>query len=98
MRHIRVLISSCLIMAIAYGEDPSLQVNGPSISGEEEVKVEAIIPVGNENYLNEKSDYIYNQDKIATFELNLPAAALRKLDNDSMKLILRKENVIIISL
>ncbi|MCF8245057.1 MAG: CotH kinase family protein [Saprospiraceae bacterium] len=44
--------------------------------------VETIIPVGDERYLHEDSDYIFDQDTLRTFELNLPAAALAKLDAD----------------
>ena len=37
---------------------------------------------GDENFLNEKSDYIFDQDKFHTFELNLPSASLAELDAD----------------
>ena len=49
---------------------------------QEEISVETIVPNGDENYLNENSDYIFDQDRLPTFELNLPVASLRKLDND----------------
>ncbi len=47
-----------------------------------EFVVQTIIPTGNEKYLNLDSDYIFDQDKLPTFELNLPNSALVKLDND----------------
>ncbi len=37
---------------------------------------------GNEQFLNEKSDYIFDQKKLPTFELNLPANQLAKIDAD----------------
>lgn len=48
----------------------------------DEPSVETIIPSGSENYLNETSDYIFDQNKLGTFELNLPLDALSKLDRD----------------
>lgn len=44
--------------------------------------VDTIIPNGDEQYLTLKSDYIFDQDKIPTFELTLPDAALAKIDAD----------------
>ena len=45
-------------------------------------QVQVVIPTGNENYLNKKSDYIFDQDRLHTFELTLPERNLEKLDND----------------
>ena len=42
--------------------------------------VPTIIPTGNEQYLKLKSDYIFDQEKLHTFELKLPAAALARID------------------
>lgn len=39
-------------------------------------------PTGEEQYLNEKSSYIFDQKKLHTFELNLPEEALAKIDAD----------------
>ena len=47
-----------------------------------EYEVETKIPSGSEKYLNKKSDYIFDQDRLHTFELNLPGAALTALDAD----------------
>ncbi|MDA7512947.1 CotH kinase family protein, partial [Verrucomicrobia bacterium] len=47
-----------------------------------EYEVETKIPSGNEKYLSRKSDHIYDQDRLHTFELNLPGAALAALDAD----------------
>ena len=44
--------------------------------------VPTIIPTGDEQYLNLKSDYIFDQEKLHTFELKLPATALAELDAD----------------
>ncbi|MDA7536452.1 CotH kinase family protein [bacterium] len=47
-----------------------------------EYEVETKIPSGNEKYLSRKSDHIYDQDRLHTFELNLPGASLAALDAD----------------
>jgi len=47
-----------------------------------EEEVETIVPTGDEQYLNKDSDYIFDQGKLPTFELNLPASALAKIDAD----------------
>lgn len=44
-----------------------------------------ITPKGNENYLKENSDYIYNQDKVRTFELIIKNDDLAKLNFDPTK-------------
>ena len=44
--------------------------------------VETIIPNGDENYLNNNSDYIFDQEKLHTFEINLPGASLAAIDAD----------------
>ena len=44
--------------------------------------VEIIHPIGNEKYLNQPSDSIFNQDKLPVLEINLPANALAYIDAD----------------
>ncbi|RDB04971.1 CotH kinase family protein [Runella aurantiaca] len=44
-----------------------------------------IIPKGNEKYLQESSDYIYNQEKVRTYELIIKNDDLSKLDSDPAK-------------
>ncbi len=39
-------------------------------------------PSGEEQYLNEKSSYIFDQKQLHTFELNLPESELAKIDAD----------------
>lgn len=39
-----------------------------------------ITPSGNENYLNKGSEYIFDQNKLLKFELNLPQSNLSKID------------------
>ena len=41
-----------------------------------------ITPTGTEQYLNLDSDYIYDQSKLPTFELNLPTESLVRIDAD----------------
>lgn len=45
-------------------------------------EVETIQPTGDEQYLTKNSDYIFDQEKLHTFELNLPASALAQIDGD----------------
>ncbi len=45
-------------------------------------EVETIIPTGDEAYLNRDSDYLFDQDKLATFELNIPGSSLSKINDD----------------
>lgn len=44
--------------------------------------VDTIIPIGEEKYLNLDSDYIFDQDKLPTFELTLSEEALQFLNAD----------------
>ncbi|MEO1261383.1 MAG: CotH kinase family protein [Bacteroidota bacterium] len=58
-------------------DDPAPPVVGPP-----EEEVEIIEPVGTEQYLNTDSDYIFDQQTLHTFELNVPAHLLNKINND----------------
>lgn len=42
--------------------------------------VEIIVPNGNENYLNQSSDSLFNQNNLPTLEINLPENALAYID------------------
>ena len=44
--------------------------------------VEIVIPNGNENYLNQPSDSIFNQNNLPIIEINLPENALAYIDAD----------------
>lgn len=85
LMQIRVMKKSiwliCLIGMVFHAcESPSPEI-GPDPEPEPEI-VETIIPTGDEQYLNLKSDYIFDQSKLLTFELNLPKEALSKIDAD----------------
>lgn len=45
-----------------------------------EVEVETSEPTGVENYLQLDADYLFNQNKLPTFELNLPESALAQIN------------------
>ena len=53
-----------------------------NVSDDSEFVVPVIIPTGNEKYLQENSDYIYDQKSLRTYELKLPQSALDKIDAD----------------
>jgi spore coat protein CotH len=44
--------------------------------------VEVIYPTGTEQYINSNSDYLFNQNELHTFELNIPEKALEYIDAD----------------
>ncbi|MDF1698362.1 MAG: CotH kinase family protein [Saprospiraceae bacterium] len=44
--------------------------------------VPLIIPIGDEKYLNEDSDYIFDQEQLHTFNLRIPGNALNTLDQN----------------
>ena len=44
--------------------------------------VDTILPTGNEKYLNESSDSIFDQNGLHTFELSIPLSDLDKIDSD----------------
>jgi spore coat protein CotH len=44
-----------------------------------------IIPKGNEQYLEKKSEYVFDQEKLPTYQLLLPTASLSKIDADPTK-------------
>ena len=58
-------------------DEPIIIVDPP-----DDFEVETIIPTGDEQYLNLDSDYIFNQETLHTFELNLPATALEQINSD----------------
>jgi spore coat protein CotH len=54
----------------------------PNNPSEPDYIVEDITPTGNENFMTLKSDYIFDQDKLPTFNLYLPSASLAQIDAD----------------
>jgi len=62
-------------------KDPQITTS-PTIPTTPDFVVPTITPTGSEQYLDLDSDYIFDQDKLPTFELNLPTASLARLDND----------------
>ena len=53
------------------------KIDGLTSSG-----VEILIPNGNENYLNQPSDSLFDQNKLPIFKINLPIGALEYIDSD----------------
>lgn len=74
MKKLSILISTFIISLLSSSceKDTNFTSSG----------VEIVKPVGNESYLNESSDYIFNQNTLHTFELNLPEYALKYIDRD----------------
>ena len=55
---------------------------GPIDYNDPDFNVETITPSGNEQYLTLDSDYIFDQNKLHTFELNIPGSSLFEIDSD----------------
>jgi spore coat protein CotH len=78
MKQLPLFILSFFILIIFSCEEESI----PSAPDD---NIETIIPTGNEKYLTTNSDYIFNQESLHTFELNIPESALNKIDADPVK-------------
>ena len=80
-KKILVLCLSALFMTSACDKADDISSNNPN-AAEQPNLPNNTEPTGDERYLNEKSDYIFDQDKLHTFELNLAPESLAFLDND----------------
>lgn len=76
-----LLISSITLIFSCKSDDTVVNPIPPIVTPPD-FEVETIIPNGDEQYLQEDSDYIFDQDKLHTIELNLPEGALAYLDAD----------------
>ena len=75
---IKNLLFLCVLVLFSCGEETNLPTPIP-----ETPTVTPTTPTtGIEQYLNEKSSYIFDQKKLLTFELNLPTEDLAKIDAD----------------
>ncbi len=68
--------SVCLLACAA--DEPTPTNPGPGIDDE----VETIIPTGEEKYLNTDSEYIFDQEKLHSFEINLPESSYERINAD----------------
>lgn len=80
-KSISYLLFFFMLMVYSCKPDSDLIIDEPTAPNPN-LEVETIIPSGDENYLNEDSDYIFDQDKLHTFELNIPEEALAQIDAD----------------
>lgn len=72
------IVLTCLIACSEESSDSPIQQETP----DDPNQVRTIIPSGNEAYINLKSDHIFNQEKLYTYELILPPEHLSELDRD----------------
>lgn len=80
MRLLRsTLIISTIILLTSCGKE-AVGPDAPDPAND--IDIPLIIPTGDENYLNTDSDYIFDQEKLQTFELNIPASKLAEIDSD----------------
>ena len=70
-----------LMGIISCSEEGSDILQDQQTSGHTTV-VKTVISTGDEAYLNLKSDYIFNQEELYTYELILPPDHLEELDRD----------------
>ena len=85
MNKTKLILLLALFIFSCKSEDPIEIIENqspPIVTNPDPDDVPIITPTGNENYLNLESDYIFDQSKLPTFELNLPIASLATLDND----------------
>jgi len=78
----KILSLLSIIILIASCKPDKAPIIGTPTDGAEDYVVETIIPTGDEMYLNGDSDYIFDQDRLHTFELNIPAANLATINDD----------------
>ena len=73
------LILFCILVLIACAkEDDNSGTNPPSA----DIEIPLITPDGDERYLNEDSDYIFDQNELRTYDLIIPSSNLSKIDAD----------------
>lgn len=79
-----VLLSVAIFSLFSCQPEPMTNPTDPGSTpnSEPDFVVETITPTGEERFLNTASDYIFDQEKLHTFELNLPNAALEQIDAD----------------
>lgn len=78
----KILKSSFLFILICTLFISACQEDEPIVPNETEYVVPTITPTGAENYLNMDSDYIFDQNKLHTFELKLPESSLARINNN----------------
>ena len=75
----RNLLFLCILLLLSCaGEETNLPTPTPEVP----IVTPSTPTTGSEQYLNEKSSYIFDQKKLPTFELNLPTEDLAKIDAD----------------
>jgi len=77
-----VLFFSILLICSCSKEENTTPITGEEMEEEMMEQNEMDTLLGGKNYLNLDSEYIFDQGKLLTFELNLPEASLEFLDDD----------------
>ncbi len=75
-------IVSCVVYSLVLCAVLSCVKEGSEVADSLHEEVPVIMPTGSENYLNLTSDYIFDESRVLTFELNLPEQSLAFLDAD----------------
>jgi hypothetical protein len=85
MKKINLLLFLVLLLSTCKSDEEELTPTTGNNSGgnpSPDFEVSTIIPNGDEAYLTENSDYIFDQEKIHTFELNIPLSDYEKINGD----------------
>ncbi len=79
MKYFFYLLTLCLFFQCGKDDDNSTGNNGNVPT---DFEVPLVLPDGSEQYLNLNSEYIFDQEQLHDFELQLPAAHLDEIDSD----------------
>lgn len=74
------LLLLALVFSCKPDDEPTPSGTGGTVEPNDTTSV--VEPGGTENYLNGDSEYIFDQSKLHTFELNLPVESLQKINSD----------------
>ncbi|KAA3615790.1 MAG: hypothetical protein D8M58_16510 [Calditrichaeota bacterium] len=75
-----ILICSIMVILISFSSCKKRGHNSSPTAPDFEVP--KIVASGNEQYLKLDSEYIFDQNRLATFELKIPGSALEEIDSD----------------
>ena len=79
---IRIFLLSVLLFALATCQDRDDDALVIAVEEMEEIDTPTVEPIGTESYLEGNSDYIFDQNKLHTFELKIAEDQLAIIDQD----------------
>lgn len=79
--YLRILFFWGILLSITSCDEPESPFGDP-MDNSQDFEVVKIIPNGDENYLNEDADYIFDHDKLLSYHLNIPISDYIKINNN----------------